>query len=134
MSDEDARLEPTPPTPASVAFVDPLARQRTFELKYPVTIGGKVFAAVHLHRLTVAEVAAFFEGIKGGAPDGAMLPFYRDVNGDALPQEVFDALDDDDAYAIEQGLADFLPRRLLAVMQGAGGLPAGAPIASSSAK
>jgi hypothetical protein len=118
---------------ASAAFVDPAARRRSFPLKYPVTYGDKVFAEVRIQRLTVAEVAAFFEGVKGGAAEGATLPFYRDAAGDPLPPAVFDALDDDDAFAIEQGLADFLPRRVLAMTKGAGAPPAGEPTASSSA-
>ena len=132
MPDEAAQAA-APTAPAAAAFVDPTARRRIFPLKYPVTFGDRVYAEIQIQRLTVAEVAAFFEGIKGGASDGATLPLYRDAAGEPLPQGLFDALDDDDAFTIEQGLADFLPQRVLAMTKGAGAPPAGEPTASSSA-
>lgn len=115
-------------------FVDPSGRSRAFKLKWPVNIGGRVYSEICLARLTVAEVAQFIEAVSSADKRGAIAwPVYRDADGAPLPQAVLNALDDDDGYAIEEGLRDFLPRRLRALLDGATGRPDGEPTAPSSA-
>lgn len=115
------------------AFVDPSGRSRAFPLKYPVTVGGRVYSEICLARLTVAEVAQFLEAVSNGDKRSAIAwPVYRDESGEPLPQAVLNALDDDDGFAVEQGLRDFLPLRLRALLDGATGRPDGEPTASSS--
>jgi hypothetical protein len=120
--------EQTTPT-----FVDPSGRSRAFKLKYPVTVGGRVYSEIYLARLTVGEVAQFLDAVSNGDKRSAIAwPVYRDESGEALPQAVLNALDDDDGFTVEQGLRDFLPLRLRALLDGATGQPAGEPTAPSS--
>ena len=114
-------------------FVDPSGRSRAFTLKHPIIVAGRTYSEIHLARLTVAEVAAFIEAVSSVDKRSAIAwPVYRDADGAPLPQAVLNALDDDDGYAIEQGLADFLPLRLRALVDGATGRPDGEPTAPSS--
>ena len=114
-------------------FVDPSGRSRAFPLKYPVVVDGRTYSEVHLKRLTVAEVAQFIETVSNADKRSAIAwPTYVDADGAPLPQAVLNTLDDDDGYAIEQGLADFLPHRLQALVDGASGRQAGEVIAPSS--
>ena len=115
-------------------FIDPSGRSRAFTLKHPVVVNGRAYREIRLARLTVADVAQFLEAVSAGDKRSAIAwPVYRDENGEPIPQAVLSALDDDDGFTIEQGLRDFLPRRLQALMDGAGAPPAGEPTASSSA-
>jgi hypothetical protein len=115
-------------------FLDPSGRSRAFTLKHPVVVNGRAYREIRLVRLTVAEVAQFFEAVNAGEKLSVIAwPVYRDENGEPIPLAVLNALDDDDGLTIEQGLRDFLPRRLQAFMDGAGAPPAGEPTASSSA-
>jgi hypothetical protein len=114
-------------------FIDLSGRSRAFPLKYPVVVGGRLYAEIRLARLTVAEVAQFLETVSNGDNRSAIAwPVYRDENGEPIPQAVLNSLDDDDAYAAEQGLRDFLPLRLRALLDGATGRPDGEPTAPSS--
>ena len=115
-------------------FVDPSGRSRAFTLKHPVIVDGRTYSEIHLARLTVAEVAQFLEAVSNADKRSAIAwPVYRDADGAPLPQAVLNALDDDDGFAIEQGLGDFLPLRLRALLDGATGRPDGEPTAPSSA-
>jgi hypothetical protein len=120
-------------TTESPAFVDPSGRSRAFKLKYSVTVGGRVYTEIYLARLTVAEVAQFLEAVSNSDKRSAIAwPVYRDENGEPIPQAVLNALDDDDGFAIEKDLIDFLPLRLRALLDGATGRPDGEPTAPSS--
>ena len=102
-------------------FVDPSGRTRAFALKHPIIVDGRTYSEVRLARLTVADVAQFLEAVSSADKRSAIAwPVYRN------------ALDDDDGYAIEQGLADFLPLRLRALLDGATGRSPGEPTAPSS--
>ena len=115
-------------------FLDPSGRSRAFTLRHPIIVAGRTYSEIHLARLTVSEVAAFIETVSSVDKRSAIAwPVYRDADGAPLPQAVLNALDDDDGYAIEQGLADFLPLRLRALIDGATGRPAGESTAPTSA-
>jgi hypothetical protein len=115
-------------------FVDPSGRSRAFTLKYPVVVDGRTYSEIHLARLTVAEVAQFLETVSNADKRSAIAwPVYVDADGAPIPQAVLNALDDDDGFAIEQGLGDFLPLRLAALLDGATGRAPGEPTAPSSA-
>jgi hypothetical protein len=116
-----------------IAFANPSGRSRAFPLKYPIVVGDRIYSEVHLARLTVAEVAQFLEAVSNGDKRSAIAwPVYRDENGEPIPQAVLNGLDDDDGFTVEQGLRDFLPLRLRALLDGATGRPDGEPTAPSS--
>jgi hypothetical protein len=95
--------EQTTPT-----FVDPSGRSRAFKLKYPVIVGGRTYSEIYLARLTVGEVAQFLDAVSNGDKRSAIAwPVYRDESGEALPQAVLNALDDDDGFTDRTGVAGF---------------------------
>ena len=115
-------------------FVDTSGRSRACTLKYPIIVDGRTYSEIHLKRLTVADVAQFLETVSNADKRSAVSwPVYVDADGAPLLQAVRGLLDDDDGYLIEQGLADFLPLRLRALLDGATGRPAGEATAPSSA-
>ncbi|MGV1352780.1 phage tail assembly protein [Klebsiella pneumoniae] len=95
-----------PPAPTAV-FVDAAKRFRTITLDWPVEFGGTVYSSVTVHRMTTAEVDRFAESVRAQGSK-ATLPMYD------VPREVIDALDPDDAEAVNEATNDFLPRSLRA--------------------
>lgn len=112
MTDTEETKTPTPeampadtaaPEDAPVArFVNPVTK--TLQLTYPVEFDGRVYAEVNFHRMTGIEVRDFAMAISEGNPP---KPPCIDI-----PQEVYDALDDDDLFEVDKVVMDFLPRRL----------------------
>lgn len=94
------------------AFVGDRSREKRIVLDWPVEFAGKTYSAIILRRLTVAEVSAFIEDLDGETK--RRIAMYYDDAGDAVPAEVMDALDDDDAFAIDEASVAFLPRRFRA--------------------
>lgn len=84
-------------------------RFRKINLEWPLEYDGKVFGDITLRRLTAAEVAAFVERLDGAKK--FRFPMFFDEGGSPIPDEVLDALDDDDTLALDAACADFLPRR-----------------------
>ena len=113
--DEELSTANSPP-----AFADPAGRIRSFPLKWPVILNGRTYSEIVLARLTVKEVAEFYEKLKSAPKtDDVAWPIYRDAEGAPLPQAVLDALEDDDGFKIEMAVRDFLPARLRAALDGA---------------
>jgi hypothetical protein len=119
MSDETIAAAAAPPqTPAATAasvFDNADKRMTSVPLQWPVTVDGKRYDRIILHRMTQGEVAAFIVKIAAGAAanSGAEVrfPIYFDVDGNAVPAAAMDGLDDDDAYTLQEVARDFLPRR-----------------------
>lgn len=66
-------------------------------------------------------------------PDAKVrLPLFRDERGEPIPDEVMDALDDDDRLALDEAAANFLPRRFRGLAERDSGPDIGATTAASS--
>lgn len=110
------------PSPAAPAFVNAAARRRSVKLQWPLEYDGRVYDEICVRRLTVAEVAAWVEGLKaGGENPHPHMPIYVDAAGAPIPDVVIDALDDDDGAALDEVVRDFLPRRFRGLQDSASG-------------
>lgn len=112
MTDE-LNLEAPAKKPARIMSDRP--RAKTVDLQWPVEFDGREYKSITLVRMTAGEVAAFQEEIEkllNSNPDARVrFPLFRDDRGETIPDDVMDALDDDDRFALEEAAADFLPRR-----------------------
>lgn len=86
-------------------FVSQKERFRTVTLEWPIEYDGKVYDSVTVRRMTTSEVAEFIDQVRADAKS-ASLPMFD------VPKEVVDALDADDAEAVNKAVNDFLPRSL----------------------
>lgn len=87
-------------------------RYKTIPLDWPIEFNGKTYTEINISRLTVADIASFAKALEdASADDSAMLPMYFDDQMNAVPKEVFDAMDVDDRDTIDQESLNFLPRR-----------------------
>jgi hypothetical protein len=111
-------------------------RLKTIDLEWPVAFAGKDYRAITVSRLTAAEVARFqseIENLLRSDPDAKVrLPLFRDERGEPIPDEVMDALDDDDRLALDEAAANFLPRRFRGLAEQDSGPDIGATTAASS--
>lgn len=94
----------TAPAPS---FVEEGGRRRSeiVQLEWPVEYDGRVYRAIHVRRMTAAEVDTFVEEARANA-GAARLPMF------SCPHEVIDALDADDAARVNETVLRFLPRAL----------------------
>ncbi|HEY8578647.1 MAG TPA: phage tail assembly protein [Beijerinckiaceae bacterium] len=90
----------TPAAPAPPRFVGGPPRSTAVPLRWPVEYDGKVYDSIAVHRMSVADVDAY-------SRDGFPRMF-----GDT-PRAVIDALDADDAAAVNKAVLDFFPEALL---------------------
>lgn len=86
-------------------IVTKLPREKVIPLEFPVEFDGKMIEAITVRRLSGSEVQAYIESVQVG---------YRSTRVPTIdcPDEVFEAMDDDDRYTVEVAALDFLPRRL----------------------
>lgn len=112
-------------TSHSAQFVGGKVRQTTIVLDFPVEFEGTTFSEIGLRRLTAGEVSVFMDTaralIEADANANPRAPIFVTNAGEPIPDGLFDALDDDDAFKLDEAAKDFLPRRFL-----------GAPKASAS--
>lgn len=108
----EAAIEPAPatipaPTPSAptARIVSGPARVQEIELGWPVEHEGKLWTAIPIRRLTARQVADYIEAVRANPKDAPDLPMVD------APQAVIDALDDDDAFAVEEATKAFLPHR-----------------------
>lgn len=116
MSDQNEAPAVSPaPVVEPAAFVDPARRLKSVDLDYPLTYAGRRYDRIVLRRLSVSEVTEFGEKLKEmrqSDPDKVVpWPMYFDVDGNRIPDALLDQLDDDDSFALNEVVADFLPRR-----------------------
>lgn len=100
MTDQSIVESETQPAPASPRFVGDRRRDVVVPLEWPIEYDGKVYNEIRVRRMTGAEVAAFVNS------DDGTLPMVE------APKVVIDALDADDAMAINKAITDFLPQSL----------------------
>jgi hypothetical protein len=82
-------------------------------LEWPVTVDGQVVDHVVIRRMTTKEVVDFVERLQQDGDNGPVRFPMVD-----LPDDVLDALDDDDAAAINEAVVSFLPLRLRVLVGG----------------
>lgn len=101
--------------PASVArIVSDKPRERMVPLEYPVEFDGVTYDTIRIRRVSGKQMADFFESVR--STEGNVMPPVVDC-----PVEVWDALDADDQFTIDQEAADFMPKRLKDAMAPAAG-------------
>ena len=106
------------PAPAARIVTDKIT-SRIVPLEWPVEFDGRVYHQIRVHRVTGKEMRDFMEKIRAGADN--VLPPMVDC-----PIEVWEALDADDQFAIDQAAAEFMPRRLKDLQQAAAAFDADA--------
>ena len=88
------------------------ARIALVDLDWPVEYNGKMFTRVMLRRITVGELAEWQRQVsKRGEDEEIRLPLFRDENGEDIPEEVWNAMDQDDLDMLGEEAIPFLPRR-----------------------
>ncbi|MFC6777320.1 phage tail assembly protein [Methylobacterium gregans] len=99
----------TPPVeaallPAAPRFAGTRVRDRVVLLDWPIAYDGQVYDQITVHRPTTQDVADFVARVNA-APENASVhfPMYD------VPFAVLDALDPDDADAVNAAVADFCP-------------------------
>lgn len=80
-------------------------RSEVVPLQYPVEYDGRVWTAITVSRMTLAQIRDFIADIARDA-DKARLPMFD------APPEVMDSLDPDDDDLIGEVVERFMPRRL----------------------
>lgn len=108
MAEEATKEEPGAPPVARI--INPQGRSKSVPLQFPVEFDGKVWDAIEVRRCTGAEIKAYFERMgEGGA--FALPPVVQ------CPMEVWDALDADDQFVVDEAAQAFMPRRLKAAVE-----------------
>ena len=124
-----------PPPPAPVEkpiFRAAAARQRTVTLEWPLSFQGREYETIIVKRLTVQQLADFWESLKGKPENDAVrFPIYFDHDDNAVPAEVLASLDPDDNEVLQKVVLDFLPRQFRAAAASDSSPPAGEPTAFS---
>jgi hypothetical protein len=105
------RIESQVSSPRFIA-VQGREREQVVILDWPLEYDGRRIVSIMVRRMNVAQVEAFVEASK--ANEGVVLPemFYFPEDGEPVPPEVINALDDDDGAALNKVVDRFLPQRL----------------------
>lgn len=90
--------------PAAARIVGGAPRETVVPLEYPVEFDEKTWSEVRISRVTGRQVEEYIEALSRG--ERPMPPMFD------CPIEVYDAMDDDDRFALDQAVVPFLPRRL----------------------
>lgn len=102
-------------TSQSPRYVSDKPRHATITLDWPIEFEGTTYTEIGLRRLTAGEVAAFMDAARAKVeadPDAnPRAPIFVDANGEPIPDALFDALDDDDGFKLDEAAQGFLPRR-----------------------
>lgn len=109
MTDETPDQKPADDKPRFVGGKKPLLK--AVELDFFVEFRGKTYERLMVKRLSVSEVSAWLDKVNGGDKD-ATLGNVVDEDGNPVPAEVLEFLEDDDDAKLSEVLDDFLPRRL----------------------
>lgn len=109
MSDNEENKVEQPAEMPVARIVSQTERERMVKLAWPVEYDGKVWAEIRVRRVTGKEVSAYFAKLRDGDTE-AVAPMID------CPQEVWDAMDDDDQVAVDDAARPFWPRRLIAAL------------------
>ncbi|ESW92914.1 hypothetical protein NKL07_21770 [Mesorhizobium sp. C280B] len=84
-------------------------REKMVPLEFPVEFEDKTWTEVKIRRVSGKEVEQYMDALgRGERPIPPMFDF---------PLEVYEAMDDDDRFAIDEAVIPFLPRRLKAAAE-----------------
>ena len=100
-----------PPRPRSRARFVGTEHSKTIVLDHPVELDGRVYDKVVVRRMTVGDFQTYFDT---PAETRGRLPAFVDEVGNAIPDEILDALDFDDSANVMVALDGFIPRALRA--------------------
>lgn len=89
---------------AAARIVSSAPREKAVPLEYTVEFDGKTYTEVTLRRATGKQIEDYMDAL--GRGERAMPPMMD------FPMEVYDAMDDDDRFAVDEAVVPFLPRRL----------------------
>lgn len=92
-------------------FVGNKPRSREIALEHHIVFNGTIYENLVIRRMTTADVLSFVDEARENG-EKARLPMFFAADGSAIPAEVLDALDPDDAEAVNKAITDFLPRAL----------------------
>lgn len=101
--EEQKQEQPAPPV-ARIVSTD--VREKIVPLAWPVEFDGKIWTEIKVRRVTGKEVAAYFDKMREGDAE-SVAPMID------CPQEVWDAMDDDDQVTVDEAARPFWPRRLV---------------------
>lgn len=101
MTDETTTELPAP----TARIISDKVREKSVPLEYPVEFNGTTYDAVKVRRVSGQQMAAFLDKVRSGI-DFVLAPMVD------CPAEVWDALDADDQFAIDEAAREFMPRRL----------------------
>lgn len=114
------------PAAAPARFIGQASRSTAITLEWPVECDGVEYRDVVIKRMTTQEVADFVEGIASQAESARLrFPVYFHPNGHRVPDQVLDALDDDDMQKLNEVAEAFLPRRFQTALAGVSSSPNG---------
>jgi len=80
-------------------------RERKIPLEFEVEYDGKTYTEVTVRRVTGKEIEDYME-VLASSKERIVPPMID------CPLAVYEAMDDDDRFAIDTAMRDFLPRRL----------------------
>ena len=109
-ADDEARVPST--AVGAVRWLTDVKRVESHPLAFPFAIGDVEYRTITVKRLSAGEVAAFVAKLSAmpeGAPAARYPMFFL---GDAeISDEAWDAMDDDDRFALAEISEGFLPER-----------------------
>lgn len=115
---EETTAEHPAAAPAPARIVTETVTESAIPLEYTVEFDGKLSTEVRVHGVTGTAMAAFMDKIRSG--DEAVMPPMVDC---AL--EVWEGMDPDDQFAVDQVAAEFTPRCLKDLQKAAIAIDAG---------
>lgn len=85
-------------------IVTTLPRKKVVKLTYPVEFDGRLYEVINIRRITGGEVADYTDRLQQRE---RLMPPVVDC-----PVEVYEAMDADDQFFVDEAAMDFLPRQL----------------------
>lgn len=95
--------------PKLARVVGAVPREKLVPLEFPVEFDGTTWTEIKVRRVSGKEVDDYMEALGSGARP--MPPMF------VCPREIYDAMDDDDRFALDEAVVPFLPRRLKAAAE-----------------
>jgi len=106
MADE-VKAEAGPPV---ARFVNMEGRSKRIPLQYPFELDGVLWEEVEIRRCTGSEITAYVNDMVAGG-DFVLPPVIQ------CPIEVWNAMDADDQFTVDEAAKAFMPRRLKAAVE-----------------
>lgn len=114
MTDE-AQIENSVVEKPVAKFVNEEGRSRMIPLEYPVEFDGKLWTEIEIRRVTGGQMDAYMKAVVAG--ENVLPPVI------ACPMPVWEAMDADDQFTVDQAAAPFMPKRLKRLMAATAGAP-----------